>query len=120
MPRPSPVQYHATVMVAIFLVLIGIAAFALWSRHGVGPFDGTVNGFRVPPGESLAVVATVENQGSKTARSTCRISVRDASNTEVAGETVLTPPIRAHGSITLRHAFPSVTVPPSAVTISCS
>src|SRR6266487_3480098 len=46
MPRPSPVQYHATVMVAIFLVLIGLAVFAFWSHHGVGPFQGSVRDFR--------------------------------------------------------------------------
>jgi hypothetical protein len=120
MPRPSPVQYHATVMVAVFLALLGIALFAFWSHHGVGPFQGTVRQFGIPPGKSLAVVATVENQGSKTARSTCRISARNASNTEVAGQTVLTPPIPAHGSVMLHQSFPDVTAPPATVTISCS
>jgi hypothetical protein len=120
MPRPSPVQYHATVMVAIFLVLLGLALFAFWNHHGVGPFRGSVRDFRAPPGRSLVVVATVENQGSKSARATCRLSALDASNTEEAGEMVLTPTIPGHETITLRHTFPSVTAAPAAVTISCS
>jgi hypothetical protein len=66
------------------------------------------------------VVATVENKGSKAARSTCRISARDASNTEEAGETVLTGSVPAHGTVTLRHTFPGVTTPPAAVSISCT
>ncbi len=120
MPRPSPVQYHATVMVAVFLVLVGIAVFAFWSHHGVGPFQGSVTQFRLSAGQSLTVVATVENQGSKAARSTCRISARNASHTEVAGDMVLTPPVPAHGSVTLRHSIPGVAAPPADVTISCT
>ncbi len=119
MPRPSPVQYHATVMVAIFLVLVGIAVFAFWSHHGVGPFQGSVEHALWQPNHER-VVATVENQGSKTARSTCRISLRDGSNTELAGETVLTQPIPAHGTVTVRHTLAGVSAPPSTVTISCS
>jgi hypothetical protein len=119
MPRPSPVQYHATVMVAVFLVLVGIAVFAFWSHHGVGPFTGTVQRTAWNP-TRLQVVATVQNQGSKTARSTCRISLRDASNTEFAGETVLTPPIPANGTVTLRESFAGVAQRPDHVTVACS
>ena len=120
MPRPSPVQYHATVMVAIFLVLLGIAVFAFLSHHGVGPFQGKVRTFATAQGGGLTVVATVENQGSKTARSTCRISARDASNTELAGETVLTQPIPSHRTVTLRQTLAGVPQQPDDVTIACS
>jgi hypothetical protein len=119
MPRPSPVQYHATVMVAIFLVLAGLAAFALWSRHGVGPFQGSVRDVRISGG-SLTVVARVENQGSKIARSTCQITALDASNAAEAAETVLTGEIPAGGAITLRRSFPGVTTVPANVTIACT
>jgi len=120
MPRPSPVQYHATVMVAVFLVLVGLAVFAFWSHHGVGPFEGKVQQFTVPPGGSLVVVATVQNQGSKAARATCRITALDTSDTPEGAETVLTEQIPAGGTVTLRHEFADVTVPPASVSITCT
>ena len=118
MPRPSPVQYHATVMVVVFLVLLGIAAFAFWSHHGVGPFKGHVETFH-RQAHAVQVTATVQNLGSKTARSTCRISLQDASNVEITGVTVLTLPIPAHQSVALRETVPNVDAAPASASISC-
>src|SRR5919201_5382713 len=39
MVRPSPVQYHATVMVTVALVLVGLGLFAFLNHRGVGPFE---------------------------------------------------------------------------------
>jgi hypothetical protein len=109
MPRPSPVQYHATVMVTVALVLVGLALFAFLHHRGVGPFS--TSPVRTHQGESGSVVVTfsVTNEGSHTARSTCRIAALDGSGSTVASDSLLTPPIAPGSTILVRHtlAIPS-------------
>ena len=68
----------------------------------------------------VRTVATVQNQGSKAARATCRITALDTSDTPEGAETVLTEQIPAGGTVTLRHEFADVTVPPASVSITCT
>src|SRR4051794_18239214 len=42
MVKPSPVQYHATIMVTIFLVLAALGVWAFLPHKGVGPFASKV------------------------------------------------------------------------------
>jgi hypothetical protein len=119
MPKPSPVQYHATVMVTVFLVIIGLAAFALISHHGVGPFPAHVVSSKTRPPASLVVETRVTNDGSKTSRANCRIVALIGSIVE-SSQNLLTDPIPPHESITVREVLQRVDAPPTNVGVSCN
>src|SRR5690349_6542018 len=44
MVRPSPVQYHATIFVTIFLVLAALGVWAFIAHRGVGPYHASIQG----------------------------------------------------------------------------
>jgi hypothetical protein len=119
MPKPSPVQYHATIFVTIFLVLVGLGVFAFISHQGVGPFDGHAVRFRQQPPASLVVDAVVRNDGSKTARANCRIVAYDRTFLEGSRE-VLTAEIPPGGSVHFRRVVQGVQATPTSVLINCS
>ena len=119
MPKPSPVQYHATVAVTIVLVIAGLAAFAFLSHRGVGPFHGrTVHVTSIPP-SSVAVDAVVRNDGSKEARANCRI-VALVGNFAESSASVLTDAIPPHGTVPLRVTLHDVDAPPTTIAVNCS
>ena len=119
MPKPSPVQYHATVMAVIVLALAGLGLFAFLSHRGVGPFVGrTLHTQRVPP-TSLVVVAEITNEGSKTARANCRLVALVDTFTEAAA-TRLTGEIPPGGSVRVRQTLHGVVKDPTTVTVNCS
>ena len=106
MVKPSPVQYHATVMVTVVLVLVGLALFAFLHHRGVGPFDAShVRAHRTAT-SSVVVTFSVTNQGSHTARSTCHITALDGSGSTVADESVLTPAVAPGSTIHVSHVLP--------------
>ena len=121
MPKPSPVQYHATVMVTILLVLAGLAAFAFLNHRGVGPFQGRADSFTFRPPNSLVVQATVTNEGSKTARANCRVTQFQGI---YAGKSdpVLTDLIPPKESVTFAHVLHGVDAAPKGtrVVVSCN
>jgi hypothetical protein len=119
MPKPSPVQYHATIMVTIFLVLLGLAVFALINHHGVGPFTGHVVHSEARPPSSLVVSAKVHNEGTKRSRSNCTIAAKIQDSVESSG-TLLTSPIDAGGTISFRYVLRGVDAPPTDVVVNCS
>jgi hypothetical protein len=119
MPKPSPVQYHATVAVTIFLVVAGLAAFAFLSHRGVGPFQGRAVHVESRPPSSLLVEGIVHNQGSKSARANCRIVALIDTYVESAGN-VLTNEIPAHGTVNIRIVLRGVNAPPTTVAVHCS
>src|SRR5439155_11116826 len=93
MVRPSPVQYHATVMVTVAAVLIGLALFAFFNHRSVGPFRVTGLHMQVVGRTSLLATFRVANEGSREGRSTCRIIAEDPQNTPIRSEAALTRPI---------------------------
>ena len=119
MPKPSPVQYHATIMVTIVLVLVGLGAFALLSHRGVGPFTARVTHSHTRAPSSLVVNATVHNEGSKRSRANCTVAALVQDSAE-ASDTILTPPIEAGGTISFRHVLTGVDAPPTGVAVRCS
>jgi hypothetical protein len=120
MVRPSPVQYHATVMVTIALVLLGLAAFAFLSRQGVGPFEAVVQRHTVLPGERVETVVVVENGGSKAARATCQVIALDATGKRQAVTTLLTPQIPGGESVAVRTTLEGLGADPAAFRVDCS
>lgn len=119
MPKPSPVQYHATVAVTIVLVIAALAAFAFLSHHGVGPFKGKAIHVTAKPPSSLVVDAVVENKGSKAARANCRIVALVDQFVE-SSATVLTKEIPAHGTVRIHQVLRGVDAPPTTVGVNCS
>ena len=119
MPKPSPVQYHATIMVTIILVLVGLAVVALLSHRGVGPFTGRVVHAQPRPPSSLVVNTTVRNEGSKRSRANCRLVAFVQGSVE-SSDTFLTAPIDGGGTISIRDVLSGVDAPPTDVVLSCS
>ena len=119
MVRPSPVQYHATVIATIFVVLIGLAVFAFLSHRGVGPFQGSVSSFELRSGE-LIVEGSVLNQGSKESRANCRLAALDATRLEYASATFLTEVIPPGERLEIRRTVPDVSTEPTSVSLFCS
>jgi hypothetical protein len=119
MPRPSPVQYHATIMVTVAVVLIGLGVFAFLNHRGVGPFTGTMQRTQVVGPSSIRVVVSVANEGSKTGRSTCRITAVDTAGQALTSDTVLTEPIPADRTVTVRTTLRALSATPDHVSVFC-
>lgn len=118
MPKPSPVQYHATVMVTIFLVLAGLAVFAFIGHQGIGPFHAGVVSSRFKAPSSIVVVSRVRNEGSKTSRANCRV-VAFVGGTIESSQNLLTRPIPPKGTITVREILNGADAS-ATVGVSCS
>jgi hypothetical protein len=120
-PKPSPVQYHATVMVTIGLVLIGLAMFAFLNHRGVGPFPAHVDTWTFQAPSSIVVDVTVTNGGSRAARANCRVTEFQGSYAGV-GNSVLTNQIPSKKTITFRAVLQGVPAAPSGtnVRVTCN
>ena len=120
MARPSPVQYHATIMVTVVAVLIGLAVFAFLNHRSIGPFRTSgLHTEALRPGSLLATFR-VTNEGSREARSTCRITAKDSQGTFVASEAVLTRPVPGHGTVSVRHRLTGLPVPVAQIELDCT
>jgi hypothetical protein len=120
MVRPSPVQYHATVMVTIFLILAGLAAFAFIRHHGVGPFPARVQTSEAPVRGTIAITIVVRNGGTKQARANCALSVLDNEQITLGTDSFLTAKIDPRKSVTVRRVVRGITRPPAGYDVSCS
>jgi hypothetical protein len=69
----SASQVHGTVVIAIFLAVIGLALLGRMALSGVGPFAATFAG-ATSDGAGLAVTVTVTNQGTGAGQTTCRVT----------------------------------------------
>ena len=120
MVRPSPVQYHATVMVTVAAVLIGLAVVAFLNHRSIGPFRTSgLQTDAVRPG-SLLVTILVTNEGSREARSTCRITSKDRVGTLISSASVLTRVIPGHGAVSVRDTLTGLPVPAARVELDCT
>jgi hypothetical protein len=120
MPKPSPVQYHATVMVTVILILAGLGIFALISHHGVGPFMGRAVQSTYRSDGTLTVVAVVQNRGSKQSHANCKITPFVGQNFAEDSDVVLTPLIAPHSSVTVHDTLHGVKAKPTDVVLNCS
>src|SRR5437899_1068311 len=120
-PKPSPVQYHATVMVTILLVLAGLAVFAFLNHRGVGPFTGRAEHVAFRPPNELVVDASVTNEGTKPSRANCRITEFQGSFAGAA-DSVLTDLIPPKSTVTFRDVLRGVNAAPKGtqVILNCN
>ena len=71
--QPATSQVHGTVFVALMLAVVVLAVAGRAALSGIGPFRGEVR--QVLPVEAgLAVTLAVQNDGSKSGISTCRLT----------------------------------------------
>jgi hypothetical protein len=89
----SASQVHGTVVIAVLLAIVGLAFLARFAVSGVGPFTAEI-GNAVPAGTGLAITLTVQNQGTATGQTTCRIT-DPADRNASKGAIVLSPRIDA-------------------------
>jgi hypothetical protein len=119
MAKPSPVQYHATVMVTVAAVLVGLALFAFLNHRSIGPFSTSGVHIARPARDVIVTTFRVTNRGSREASSTCRITALDRSGTFVASDSVLTRPIPGRGTVSVRDRLSDLPVPVFRVKLEC-
>jgi hypothetical protein len=120
MVRPSPVQYHATIMVTILIVLVGLGVWAFLGHRGVGPFEAKVTSRTPFRDGTQTIVVTVTNQGSRTGKATCTFRALDSIETQLAASTVLTEPIPGAGSIAVTEIFRDLGEAPAGFDTVCT
>ena len=100
LPTPSPVQGHATVMVAV-IAAVALLVFGAWyAFHGVGPFRAEVLRQTAEPGSgALTVELRVSNGGDRKGRARCRITGVGPDGRLRSSEVQLSPVVPGHGSV---------------------
>jgi hypothetical protein len=119
MVRPSPVQFHATVMVTIFLAILALALWAFLNNRGIGPFDASVREVSPLDGGRVSFVVEVRNTGSKTARATCHVDALDETNAPLRSVTLVTDPISGGESTQVEGEIGGLSRAPISLEPSC-
>jgi len=102
LPVPSPIQGHATVMIAVIGVLAVLAVLAFNSLGGVGPFSARVTGTEPRPDRSgITVQLQVTNNGSRAGKANCRVTGRDGDGALHDSQVVLTDRVEPGRSVKL-------------------
>ena len=97
---PSPIQGHATVLVAV-LAAVGLLVFGAWYlTQGVGPFRADVVRQRTAAGGAVVVELRVWNDGDRTGKARCRVTGVAPDGRLRASEVRLSPPVPGGGSVT--------------------
>jgi predicted nucleic acid-binding Zn ribbon protein len=91
--QPATSQVHGTVFVALVVALVVLAVAGRAALSGVGPFQGRVIEV-LPVASGLAVTLEVQNDGTKTGATTCRIT-RTANRGVGASAIVQSPQVGA-------------------------
>jgi hypothetical protein len=100
LPTPSPVQGHATVMVAVIAAVVLLVLGAWYAVQGVGPFRAEVLGQTAQPaGGAVTVELRVSNQGDRKGRARCRITGVGPDGRLRSSEVQLSPIVPGHGSV---------------------
>jgi hypothetical protein len=107
-------------MVSVVAVLIGLAVFAFLNHRSIGPFRASSLHTEVANPGSLRTTFRVTNEGSREARSTCRITAKDNAGVLISSESVLTRPIPGHGTVSVRHTLTGLPVPAAEVDLDCT
>jgi len=93
---PSPIQGHATVLVAVVAAVMLLIGGAWFLYHGVGPFHAqTVSQARGADG-SLVVEVRVANGGSRAGKARCQVSGVLPDGTLLNSAVQLSPTIPGH------------------------
>jgi hypothetical protein len=100
LPTPSPIQGHATVMVAVIAAVVLLVLGAWWAVQGVGPFRAEVLGQTAEPASgAVTVELRVSNDGDRKGRARCRITGVGPDGRLRSSEVTLSPVVPGHGSV---------------------
>ena len=100
LPTPSPIQGHATVMVAIIAAVVLLVLGAWWALQGVGPFRAEVLRHTAEPASgAVTVELRVSNDGDRKGRARCRITGVGPDGRLRSSEVTLSPVVPGHGSV---------------------
>jgi hypothetical protein len=97
---PSPIQGHATVMIAVIAVILVLGFFAFNSLQGVGPFTAVVVGDGTA-GSRGTVQLSVTNAGTRAGTARCQATGRSADGRFTTLPVLTTPPIQPKSSALL-------------------
>lgn len=115
--QPSATQVHGIAALGILVFVVILAVFGRYALAGTGPFRGIVTNVVAADG-GLTVTVLVENQGSKSAATTCRI-VQTGNPAGGPGELVQTPPIAAKSSAQFSEVVTKLGLTPIALDADC-
>jgi hypothetical protein len=100
LPTPSPVQGHATVMVAVIAAVVLLVFGAWYAVQGVGPFRAEVlRQTAEPAGGAVTVELRVSNDGDRKGRARCRITGVGPDGRLRSSEVQLSPVVPGNGSV---------------------
>jgi hypothetical protein len=100
LPTPSPVQGHATVMVAVIAAVVLLVLGAWYAVQGVGPFRAEVLRQTTEPASgALTVELRVSNEGDRKGRARCRITGVGPDGRLRSSEVTLSPVVPGNGSV---------------------
>jgi hypothetical protein len=100
LPTPSPIQGHATVMVAVIAAVVLLVLGAWWAVQGVGPFRAEVLGQTAEPASgAVTVELRVSNDGDRKGRARCRITGVGPDGRLRSSEVTLSPVVPGNGSV---------------------
>jgi hypothetical protein len=100
LPTPSPIQGHATVMVAVIAAVVLLVFGAWYAVQGVGPFHAEVLRQAAEPASGvLTVELRVANDGDRKGRARCRITGVGPDGRLRSSEVQLSPVVPGHGTV---------------------
>ncbi|HEX4907975.1 MAG TPA: hypothetical protein VFW32_05230, partial [Actinomycetes bacterium] len=100
LPTPSPIQGHATVLVAIVAAVVLLAFGAWFVFRGVGPFRAEVVRQQVSAdGTAVEVELRVFNDGDRQGRARCRITGLGPDGRVRTSGVKLSPTVPGNGSV---------------------
>jgi hypothetical protein len=94
---PSPIQGHATVMIAVLLTVAVLGMLAFRSLQGIGPFTAQVVQVQ-PTRAGVDVQLEVTNDGTRAGKAKCRVTATDADGEIHHSPVLLTGSIQPHSS----------------------
>ena len=96
---PSPIQGHATVLVAV-VAAVGLLAFGAWYlTQGVGPFRAAVVQQLAGPGGAVVVELRVSNDGERPGKARCRVTGVAPDGRLQTSEVLLSPTVPGGQSV---------------------
>lgn len=120
MATPSASQYHGTVVAAIVVAIVGLAAAASLSLRGVGPYGASVREVRAADPVGYAITYAVTNEGSASGRAKCELIALDEDGRRMRTRRTVTGPIDGGTTVELTEEIPGLEEEPANVSVACS
>ena len=120
MATPSASQYHGTVVVAIVLAVVGLAAAASLSLRGVGPYAAEVRAVQAAEPAGYRVTYAVTNEGTSAGRAKCQLVALGADGEQLRVRNFVTERLDGGQTAERSETIPGLEEEPSDVTVRCS